>query len=271
MSYQYSSTSYSSGGDALGAGDAYGAAGFSIGGAISDASLGGIGTTGGASYSESISIGGGAGSGAIHAIDGGSYNESISISTSGGAAGGAAAAGRTNQIASDLLALGAGAGSASAAGAGSSFTATSYGGGDFNTGGAVIAGAGGASGGSQIYLSEIEQSIIRSNQPIQINESEEITVNGQRGIWANRAEVANWRGVIPINQYVINEDASPEIITKRSNQTLDYVQELAIRYLRPPTPPAPGEIIIQQQVNFYFFLLWSFLWSLFFFLFYKLN
>lgn len=249
MSYQYSSTSYSSGGDALGAGDAYGAAGFSIGGAISDASLGGIGNTGGASYSESISIGGGAGSGAI-ALDGGSYNESISISTSGGAAGGAASAGRANQIASDLLALGAGAGSASAGAGGSSFTATSYGGGDFSTGGAVIAGAGGASGsgGSQIYLSEIEQSIIRSNQPIQINESEEITVNGQRGIWANRAEVANWRGVIPINQYVINEDANPEIITKRSNQTLDYVQELAIRYLRPPTPPAPGEIIIQQQV-----------------------
>ena len=78
MSYQYSSTSYSSGGDALGAGDAYGAAGFSIGGAISDVSLGGIGTTGGASYNESISIGGGAGSGGI-ALDGGSYNESISI------------------------------------------------------------------------------------------------------------------------------------------------------------------------------------------------
>lgn len=91
---------------------------------------------------------------------------------------------------------------------------------------------------THIYLSDIEQSIIRSSQPIQINETEEITVNGQHGIWANRAEVVNWRGDIPINQYVINEDANPEVINKRSEQTLEYMQELAIRYLRPPTPPS---------------------------------
>ena len=30
---------------------------------------------------------------------------------------------------------------------------------------------------------------------------------------------------------------------------MEYIQELAIRYLRPPTPPAPGEILIQQQAN----------------------
>ncbi|RMZ99412.1 hypothetical protein BpHYR1_046756, partial [Brachionus plicatilis] len=38
------------------------------------------------------------------------------------------------------------------------------------------------------YLSEIEQAILRSSDPISVNESEEITVNGQRGIWANKAE-----------------------------------------------------------------------------------
>jgi hypothetical protein len=89
--------------------------------------------------------------------------------------------------------------------------------------------------GESAFLSEVEQAILRANVPVEINETEEITVNGERGLWANKQEVLNWKGVIPISQYCINEDARPEIITKRSCQRLEYVQELAIRYLRPPT------------------------------------
>lgn len=74
-------------------------------------------------------------------------------------------------------------------------------------------------------------------------------MNGQRGIWANKQEVVSWRGPVPITQYAINEDSNPEIITKRSGQQVEYIQELAIRYLRPPTPPPPGEIIITQEVH----------------------
>jgi hypothetical protein len=80
-------------------------------------------------------------------------------------------------------------------------------------------------------------------------ETEEINVLGQRGIWANKSEVINWKGLIPITDYLINEDPNPEIVNKRVNQHLEYIQELAIRYLRPPTPPAPGEIVITQQPN----------------------
>lgn len=98
-------------------------------------------------------------------------------------------------------------------------------------------------------LSQVEVAILRSTVPIDINETEEITVNGQRGIWANKSEVVNWRGPVPIENYEINSDASPEVITKRSHQQLVYQQEVAIRYLRPPTPPAPGDILIQQEVN----------------------
>jgi hypothetical protein len=76
----------------------------------------------------------------------------------------------------------------------------------------------------QRYRSDIEQQILRAQQPVQINESEEITVNGERGLWANKAEVINWRGVIPIEQYTINQDNNPEIITKRSNQHLEVCQ-----------------------------------------------
>lgn len=79
------------------------------------------------------------------------------------------------------------------------------------------------------FLSEIETAILRSLQPIELNEFEEITVNGERGIWANRAEVTQWRGQIPIVEYPINEDPSPQVITKRTNQKLDYTQEIAIR------------------------------------------
>lgn len=54
---------------------------------------------------------------------------------------------------------------------------------------------------------------------------------------------------MPLSQYLVNEDPHPQVITKRSEQQLVYQQEVAIRYLRPPTPPALGEIIIQQKDN----------------------
>ena len=99
------------------------------------------------------------------------------------------------------------------------------------------------------YSSEIETAILRSTTPIRITESEEINVLGNKGIWANRAEVMNWKGILPINQYSVNEDSNPLVISKKIRQQLEYLQELAIRYLRPPSPPAPGEIVIQQEAN----------------------
>lgn len=78
----------------------------------------------------------------------------------------------------------------------------------------------------QVSLSAIEEAILRSNVPIDINETEEINVQGQRGIWANKAEVVNWRGMMPIQQYAINEDSNPEVITKKTLQNIIYIQEL---------------------------------------------
>jgi hypothetical protein len=129
----------------------------------------------------------------------------------------------SNNIAQDLLAL-IGGGSSSA-----SFSSSS------------------ASAGGE--LSKIEQMILRSTQPIEVSETEEITVIGQRGVWMNKAEVNAWRGDLAITEYRIHEDANPQVVTKRFEQQIEYVQELAIRYLRPPTPPAPGEIVITQEAN----------------------
>jgi len=92
-------------------------------------------------------------------------------------------------------------------------------------------------------------SILRSLNPIEVNETEEISVFGNKGVWVNKAEVMNWRGDLSINEYVINEDANPEVIMKRIDRSIEYVQELAIRYLRPPTPPAPGDIVITMEAN----------------------
>ncbi len=156
-----------------------------------------------------------------------SYNSS-SYSVSGDASQGA------NQIASDLLAV-----------ANSSNIATDL---------LSLLNANGASSvsysaSSSEYLSQVEQAILRASNPIQVSETEELTVIGQRGIWINRAEVNAWRGDISINEYRIHEDPNPQVITKKVEAIVEYVQELAIRYLRPPTPPAAGEIIITQEPN----------------------
>ena len=44
------------------------------------------------------------------------------------------------------------------------------------------------------FLSNIELSILRSVNPVDVSETEEITVLGQRGIWMNRSEVLGWTG-----------------------------------------------------------------------------
>ncbi|RNA12008.1 hypothetical protein BpHYR1_025219 [Brachionus plicatilis] len=102
---------------------------------------------------------------------------------------------------------------------------------------------------NQSYVSEMEKTILRSLTPITLEGNEEITILGQRGQWANKQEELNWKGNEPISNYKINEDQEPEVVKKKSKQKLEYIQELAIRYLRPPTPPTQGEIIIQQQPN----------------------
>lgn len=96
------------------------------------------------------------------------------------------------------------------------------------------------------HLSQMEASLLRASEPIQLDEHHEIEANGERGIWANRTEVLNWKGDIQIKDYPINEDPQPKVIRKKNNQKIEYIQELAIRYLKPPSVPPPGDIIINQ-------------------------
>lgn len=48
------------------------------------------------------------------------------------------------------------------------------------------------------------------------------------------------------NSREINQDTSPLIVKKKPNHNIKYVQEVSIRYLKPPTPPPPGDIIIKE-------------------------
>jgi len=95
--------------------------------------------------------------------------------------------------------------------------------------------------------SRIEEALLRSNEPINVNETEEATALGHRGILLNRNEILNWRGPVPITQYRLNDDQNPEVINKTINQPVEYTQEVQVKYLRPPTPPPPGELIIRQE------------------------
>lgn len=95
----------------------------------------------------------------------------------------------------------------------------------------------------------MEHKMLKSSEPLEVEDLGEMaTVFGnQRGQWLNKSEVNEWRGDLPIDQYPINESLNPQVITKRSNKILEYVQELAIRYLRPPTAPRPGSVVIVQE------------------------
>jgi hypothetical protein len=142
---------------------------------------------------------------------------------------------------------------ASFGGASQSFgsSSSSSGGNNIATDLLSMIGGGSSSGGSASmeFMSQIEQAILRSANPMEVSETEELTVIGQRGIWLNKQEVNAWRGDLNISEYKIYEDRNPQVIEKRYEQVFEYVQELAIRYLRPPTPPTAGEIVITMEPN----------------------
>ena len=100
---------------------------------------------------------------------------------------------------------------------------------------------------SSNVVSEVERQIINAQQPIAINETEEIEAIGHRGIFANRTELQAWRGKLPLAEYKIYEDPNPQIIRKKNAEKIKYIQNIKIRYLKPPPPGAPGDLVIKQQ------------------------
>jgi len=81
----------------------------------------------------------------------------------------------------------------------------------------------------------IENSILSSSDPIPIpNErnAEMKIVNNQTGIWMNKNEEINWRGILPISDYSINKDSNPEHIIKTIERPVHYIQSIFVKLLR---------------------------------------
>ena len=108
-------------------------------------------------------------------------------------------------------------------------------------------GIGSFTGTNRTFESKIEETILKSPAPVTLNETEEIVAAGHRGIWVNKQEALSWSGPVPLSQYKVNDDPNPEVIHRTFGQPIEYNQDISVRYLRPPTPPAPGELIIRQE------------------------
>lgn len=95
--------------------------------------------------------------------------------------------------------------------------------------------------------SKIERAIVEAENPIEVNDAEEVIINDdERGYWLNKEETENWHGPIPIDEYRLNEDPSPIVVKKKPSEKVKYKQEVHIKYLKPPTPK-PAEILVIQE------------------------
>jgi hypothetical protein len=99
-----------------------------------------------------------------------------------------------------------------------------------------------------LFNSKVEEAVINSKEPIKSNETHQITANKEKGLWLNRCETCNWKGDVPLSEYPINDDPCPHVIKKKSKK-IDQTQKITIKYLKPPTPPAPGPIIVKKEPN----------------------
>ena len=97
-------------------------------------------------------------------------------------------------------------------------------------------------------ISRVEEAMRASRNPISLQDREEVSVNGIRGIFANKTEVQNFRGPVPIEQYSLNTNTSDaEIVNKTPADCVVDTQEIKYRYLKPPAPEKPGDLIIRQE------------------------
>ncbi|CAF5032738.1 unnamed protein product, partial [Rotaria sp. Silwood1] len=62
----------------------------------------------------------------------------------------------------------------------------------------------------------------------------------------NIDQLANQTILPYVNQYPLNQDPYPEHIHRPTNEHLTYQQDIAIRYLQPPSPPPPGPIVVRE-------------------------
>jgi hypothetical protein len=51
---------------------------------------------------------------------------------------------------------------------------------------------------------------------------------------------------LPLDKYRLNVDNNPKVIRRKPQEKIQYLQQVAVRYLKPPPPPPAGEIVIKH-------------------------
>jgi len=51
---------------------------------------------------------------------------------------------------------------------------------------------------------------------------------------------------LPLDKYRLNVDQCPHVVRRKPQEKICYLQQVAVRYLKPPPPPKAGDIVIQQ-------------------------
>jgi hypothetical protein len=105
------------------------------------------------------------------------------------------------------------------------------------------------------YKSEIERNIQNSTIPIEFEHEDSIPPEllelGIKGIWINKSESDNWTpGKVPLSQYKLQIDPQPRIVKLNYPKCIERIEAKAVKFLRPPTPPPPGDIVITQLPDY---------------------
>lgn len=115
---------------------------------------------------------------------------------------------------------------------------------------------------AKAHADAILSRIQNAQAPIEVHETDSISVMVDgvliRGIWVNKEDSVQWRSDNPNdkrNALSIGGDlqvssVSAEIIKKTYVQSSDMVQNINIKFLKPP-PPCVGDLIIEQMPDVY--------------------
>ena len=52
---------------------------------------------------------------------------------------------------------------------------------------------------------------------------------------------------LPLDQYQLNVDPNPQLIRKKPAEKVQYTQQISLKFLKPPPPQQPGDIVIKQE------------------------
>ena len=98
------------------------------------------------------------------------------------------------------------------------------------------------------FTSAIEEIIVNSKEPIKIEDSSPITANGFTGDWINKSENLKFKGIIPIEEYPIFNDATPEMMQKKQENCVKVSQQITYKFLKPQ-PVVDGDLTIKKEAD----------------------